>query len=352
MRGPAGLEAAALIDRDVDDDRAGSHVETMSSVTRCGALAPGTSTAPITRSACSRAARSRGGPTSRSGSARARSGRRTATARRSCRRWRPLPPSPQRSMRRSSRPCPPQDHDASGRDAGGAAHEHAAAAWVARGWPRRMRSHPSGVSDIGARSGSRPSASCTVSYATAATPRSARNRVSPSSAARWRYVNTICPSPEPLVLLRLRLLHLEDHVGGGEDGIGIREDLGTRRCEVGVRERRAVTRPGLDDDAVARVHELADPFRRCRDPELVVLDLLRDPDDHRVSLLPAKRSRHRNGHGSDGRPSAMSRASAVFASRTFPARAAATITSNGCVCSSMPSSGSPSGSAFVRAQNR
>ena len=42
------------------------------------------------------------------------------------------------------------------------------------------------ISLMGASSGSRPSGVWTVSYATAYTSRSARNRVSPSSAARWR----------------------------------------------------------------------------------------------------------------------------------------------------------------------
>ena len=47
----AGLEAAALVDRDVDEHRARLHARTMSRVTRCGAAAPGISTAPMTRSA-------------------------------------------------------------------------------------------------------------------------------------------------------------------------------------------------------------------------------------------------------------------------------------------------------------
>ena len=46
------------------------------------------------------------------------------------------------------------------------------------------------ISDIGPSSGSRPSDVCTVSYAMARTPRSRRNRVSFSSAARCRNVNS------------------------------------------------------------------------------------------------------------------------------------------------------------------
>ena len=53
------------------------------------------------------------------------------------------------------------------------------------------------------------------------TRRSARNRVRASSAARCRYVNRSCPVAEPLVLLGLRLLHLHDHVGRGEDRVGV-----------------------------------------------------------------------------------------------------------------------------------
>ena len=52
MGGRTGvLEAAALIDRDVDKDTSGFIRDTSSLVTSFGALAPGMSTAPITRSA-------------------------------------------------------------------------------------------------------------------------------------------------------------------------------------------------------------------------------------------------------------------------------------------------------------
>ena len=53
MRGrPRGLDAAALVDRDVDDRRARPHASAPScGVTRRGALAPAISTVPITRSA-------------------------------------------------------------------------------------------------------------------------------------------------------------------------------------------------------------------------------------------------------------------------------------------------------------
>ena len=51
-RRPRGLDAAALVDRDVDDHRARLHQLAASSrVTSFGARAPGISTAPITRSA-------------------------------------------------------------------------------------------------------------------------------------------------------------------------------------------------------------------------------------------------------------------------------------------------------------
>ena len=50
-RGPAGLDAAALIDRDVDDDAPLLIFAISSSVTSLGAAAPVTRTAPMTRSA-------------------------------------------------------------------------------------------------------------------------------------------------------------------------------------------------------------------------------------------------------------------------------------------------------------
>ena len=49
--GAGGLEAAALVDGDVDQHRPGRMRATMARLTRRGAAAPGTSTAPITRSA-------------------------------------------------------------------------------------------------------------------------------------------------------------------------------------------------------------------------------------------------------------------------------------------------------------
>ena len=197
----------------------------MSSVTRCGAFAPGTSTAPITRSAC-------------------------ATSRSIARRLdidRLDPPAPDlvdepqpvdvlvddRDLRLHARRDPrgvrpgharAQHHDARRRDARGAAHQHAAPALGPLEVGRAARAGPSGrrSRDIGASSGSRPSGSCTVSYATRGDLALREEPREPLVGRQVEVREQDLALAEPLVLLRLRLLHLEDHVGGGEDGIGVR----------------------------------------------------------------------------------------------------------------------------------
>src|SRR5215213_1105379 len=52
-------------------------------------------------------------------------------------------------------------------------------------------------------------------------------------------------------LRRLRLLDLDDHVGGAEDGLGPVEHLGSLGRVIGVGDGRALARAGLDDDLVA-----------------------------------------------------------------------------------------------------
>ena len=66
----------------------------------------------------------------------------------------------------------------------------------------------------------------------ASTFRSARNRVSRSSAARCRYVNSTWPSRNRSNSCGLRLLDLHDHLGLGEHRVGVRHDLGARDGEV------------------------------------------------------------------------------------------------------------------------
>ena len=96
---------------------------------------------------------------------------------------------------------------------------------------------------------------------------------------------------EPLVLLRLRFLDLHDHVGGGEHGVGVGQDLRAGGRELVVADRRAVAGRCLHRDAMPRAHELAHTLGRRRDAVLVVLDFLRDADDPRPgasSLRPGR----------------------------------------------------------------
>ncbi len=94
--------------------------------------------------------------------------------------------------------------------------------------------------------------------------------------------------------------------------------------------------------------DVRDPARHVDEVERAgAHDLIRD-----VDAVARGVSGLGNVHGNDGRPAASRSASAVFASRTLPARAASTICPNGIRITSMPSSTSPSGSASVRAQNR
>ncbi len=94
------------------------------------------------------------------------------------------------------------------------------------------------------------------------------------------------PRPEHLYLDRLRLLDLDDHLGLGEDVRRGVDELGPDPLVLGIGERRTDTGALLDKDGVAVVYELASRTRREADTELVVLDLLRDSDDH-GSLPPS-----------------------------------------------------------------
>lgn len=61
---------------------------------------------------------------------------------------------------------------------------------------------------------------------------------------------------EAVVLLRDRLLDLEQQVGGGPDLVGGAEDLGTGRDVLGVRDRGTHTGVLLDEDLVAVADQL------------------------------------------------------------------------------------------------
>src|SRR4030095_4084583 len=85
------------------------------------------------------------------------------------------------------------------------------------------------------------------------------------------------------------------HVGARPDLRGRPNDLGTGTLVALLRDAGAGSGAVLDEDLVARGGELARTLGRQRNPVLVVLDLLRDPDDHGLALP-------RSGRGKRTRP--------------------------------------------------
>ena len=91
--------------------------------------------------------------------------------------------------------------------------------------------------------------------------------------------------PQPVILLRDRLLHLHDHVGLTPHLVGGIDHGGALGDVVLVADRRADTGILLDEDVVAVGHQFVDPDRRDADAIFVVLDLSGDTDPHDSSSL-------------------------------------------------------------------
>ena len=88
------------------------------------------------------------------------------------------------------------------------------------------------------------------------------------------------PAPKPLALLGERLLDLHDHLGLGEDvGAGL-DDFAPGPDIFLIRRPGAEAGGSLDNDLVSVIDEFGDRGRRHADPELVVLDLLGNTDEH------------------------------------------------------------------------
>ena len=125
--GVGGLEAAALVDRHVDDDRSGLHLLDHFAVTSFGAAAPGMSTPPITRSAAAPAIRPSRGSRKRSDRG-AEFSHQPAQCRHSCRDVTDgAEPSAMRAALAPTMP-PPDDH-VRRRHAGHTAQQHAPSAF-------------------------------------------------------------------------------------------------------------------------------------------------------------------------------------------------------------------------------
>ena len=89
---------------------------------------------------------------------------------------------------------------------------------------------------------------------------------------------------QPGVLLRDRLLHLEQELGR-RPGLVDGRDASAGRLVRCVGERATQPRAGLDQDVVAAAHELARAGGRQGDAMLVGLDLRDDADPHEGGSL-------------------------------------------------------------------
>ena len=85
---------------------------------------------------------------------------------------------------------------------------------------------------------------------------------------------------QAVVLLGHRLLDLHDHVRLAPHVVGGVEDRGALRDVLLVGDRGAEAGTLLDEHVVTATHELVHPHGGDADPELVVLDLAGDPDLH------------------------------------------------------------------------
>jgi len=90
-----------------------------------------------------------------------------------------------------------------------------------------------------------------------------------------------------LALDRLRLLHLDDHVGVVEHVLGRLDDLGAGGDVGIVIHADAGPRAGLDDHLMAVRDDLAHRGRRHADAEFLDLDLLGHTDEH-GAVLPER----------------------------------------------------------------
>ena len=85
---------------------------------------------------------------------------------------------------------------------------------------------------------------------------------------------------EHLALERLRFLHLNDHVGLGENLLGVADDFRTGGAIGVVRSGDAGTRLRLDQHLVTVMHGLGHALRRQADTVFVVLHFLGNADQH------------------------------------------------------------------------
>ena len=117
--------------------------------------------------------------------------------------------------------------------------------------------------------------------------------------------------PQHRALGRLRLFHLDDHVGRLEHRGRIGQDLGTRGRVRIVADLHAAPGAGLDQHLVAARGQLAHAGRHQPDPVLVRLDLLGYADPHPVLLSVRVLSMTRNVASNGRRDGPKSRRAAT-----------------------------------------
>ena len=86
--------------------------------------------------------------------------------------------------------------------------------------------------------------------------------------------------PEHGALDRLRLLHLDDEVGLGENFLRLLHELCARLLVIGVRIARVHAGAALDDDLMAAFHELIRRRGQQGDAMFLFLDFFGQANDH------------------------------------------------------------------------
>ena len=81
-------------------------------------------------------------------------------------------------------------------------------------------------------------------------------------------------------LALLRLLHLHDHVGPGEDFVGPFDQFGPGLHVIAIGQPRASAGAGLDEHLVAAAGEFLHAHRQHGHAVFVLLDLFRHTHDH------------------------------------------------------------------------
>ena len=184
---------------------------------------------------------------------------------------------------------PGAEHHHLGRvDPGHAAHQHAPAAAVTLQVVRAdLGRHPAGDLGHGCQQRQRPVGRLHRLVGDRGDARAQQGLGAGAGGGEMQVGEQHLALAQPGVLLRDRLLHLQDELPGLPHLVGPGQDRCPGGGEVGVGDGRADARAGLDEDLVARADKLVHTRWRDRDPVLVVLDLFGDAHLHGCTSLLA-----------------------------------------------------------------